>query len=393
MALVGFSVAAKAQVSNSDSTTNEPKNSAANIIAGTTAKKVSLGIYAQIDYEQPIGGRQLNQGKMDIHRLVLFLGYSFTDKTTFVSEIELEHVKEVFVEQAFVNHNVADWINFRAGLLLIPMGIQNEYHEPTTFNGVERTFVENRIIPSTWREIGAGFAGKFQDLSLKYQLYTVNGFLSYDGEGKLRAEDGLRKGRQKAAKSVFTSPNFAAKIDFYGISGLKLGLATYYGRSQSTMYEGIHKDSTALIYDADKSTIKTTMFGFDGRYQKKAFEARFLVAYTQLGNTENYNVLTGKNLGSEMFGGYVEAGYDVLSLFNPNAKQKFKLFSRYEVFDTQAKVEGQAVREDDFKGTVVTTGISYFLADGAVLKADYQNIANRIGATDHAVNFGVGIWF
>ena len=50
----------------------------------------------------------------------------------------MEHVKELYVEQAFVQHNINEFLNFRAGLLLIPMGIVNEYHEPTTFNGVER---------------------------------------------------------------------------------------------------------------------------------------------------------------------------------------------------------------------------------------------------------------
>ena len=47
----------------------------------------------------------------------------------------MEHVRELYVEQAFVQHNINPFLNFRAGLLLIPMGIVNEYHEPTTFNG------------------------------------------------------------------------------------------------------------------------------------------------------------------------------------------------------------------------------------------------------------------
>ena len=38
--------------------------------------------------------------------------------------------------------------------MLIPMGITNEYHEPTLFNGVERPSIASVIIPTTWREIG-----------------------------------------------------------------------------------------------------------------------------------------------------------------------------------------------------------------------------------------------
>ena len=42
-----------------------------------------------------------NNGKLDVHRMVTFLGYNFNDKTSFVSEIEFEHVVELYVEQTF----------------------------------------------------------------------------------------------------------------------------------------------------------------------------------------------------------------------------------------------------------------------------------------------------
>ena len=155
--------------------------------------------------------------------MVLFFGYHFNDRTTFVTEIEAEHVKEFSIEQAFVNYNINPAINFRAGLLLIPMGIVNEYHEPTTFNGVERPNSDKYIIPSTWREIGAGLAGKLEFAAVRYQFYVVNGFNGYDSGGTFRGTDGLRKGRQKGAESTMSSPNLSAKVDFYGINGLKVG--------------------------------------------------------------------------------------------------------------------------------------------------------------------------
>ena len=49
--------------------------------------------------------------------------------------------------------------------MLVPMGIVNEYHEPTTFNGVERPSMDKSIVPTTWREIGAGVTGKFDEVS------------------------------------------------------------------------------------------------------------------------------------------------------------------------------------------------------------------------------------
>ena len=78
--------------------------------------------------------------------------------------MEVEHANGMYVEQAFFSkhHFIFD---FRAGLILVPMGIVNEYHEPT-FNGVERPNLDGKIIQTTWRELGAGFTGKLSDYPL-----------------------------------------------------------------------------------------------------------------------------------------------------------------------------------------------------------------------------------
>jgi len=47
-----------------------------------------------------------------------------------------------------------------AGLYIPRIGIINENHLPTTYNGNQRHFVEKYIIPSTWREIGVGLYGQ-----------------------------------------------------------------------------------------------------------------------------------------------------------------------------------------------------------------------------------------
>ena len=93
-----------------------------------------------------------------------------------MTEVEFEHVQEVYIEQAFINYAVGSNVSLRGGLMLVPFGIINEFHEPTTFNGVERPELDNVIVPTTWRELGFGVAGRFNDLSLGYQAYVFNGF-------------------------------------------------------------------------------------------------------------------------------------------------------------------------------------------------------------------------
>lgn len=382
------------QVTGTDTTTNEPLNTAENIIAGNISKGITLGAYTQIDYNQPFGDIVKRNGKLDVHRLVMFMGYKFNDRTHFVSEIEFEHVKELYVEQAFLSYRIDEKLNFRAGLILIPMGIVNEYHEPPTYNGVERPNLDSKIVPTTWRELGAGFSGKFDDLSLKYQLYILNGFNGYDGSGKFRGTDGFRNGRQKGANSFMSSPNLSTKIDYYGILGLKLGLAVYYGKSQSSLYDGLAMDDVNAVKTADSSIVGITMLGFDARYQNKGFEARaqYILAYAS--NTGQYNTFTGNDLGSQMTGYYVEAGYDVLRFFN-TAGSELMVFARYENYYTHADVEEGTIKNDAYNRTDVTIGLGFKVADGAVFKADYQLFKNADTSTDNTnqFNLGVGIWF
>ncbi|HNP18538.1 MAG TPA: hypothetical protein PKL31_08905 [Fulvivirga sp.] len=383
-----------AQVSNIDSLTNEPLNALNNIIQGNSSKNITIGAYAQIDYNQELESGVRHNGNMDVHRLVTFLGYRFDDRTHFVMEIEYEHVSEVFVEQAFLNYKIKPNFNVRAGLMLIPMGIINEYHEPPTYFGVERPNLESTIIPTTWRELGVGVSGSFPSTSLKYQLYVVNGFSGYNGSGNFRGSDGFRKGRQKAAESFISTPNLSSKLDYYGLPGLKLGLAGYFGKSQSTLFDGLDKDNDVMIDQADSSVVSIAMVGFDARYQYKGFTARAVVVNANINNTDEYNAFVGSDLGSRMFGYYVEGGYDVLRFFKQKTDKRLDVFARYEKYNTHEEVDLIA-KNESYNRTDITLGLGYKIAPGAVLKADYQIQKNDAsGSKDKKVlNFGIGIWF
>lgn len=358
-------------------TDNLQQNSGQRILGNVTTSGVTIGGYAQIDYNEPDGS---TPGDLDVHRLVMLLGYKFNDKVSFLTEIEYEHVKEVFVEQAYISYKVNNNLNVLAGLMLVPMGIINEYHEPTTYYGVERPNVDKYIVPTTWREIGVGINGNIYNASIKYQLYLFNGFSSYkDGVGLLRGVDGLRKGRQKGAESNVSSPNFSAKIDFYGIQGLRLGLSGYFGRSQT--------DDTSI----EDSTVGVSMIGLDARYRYQNFEFRSQYIYTKLSDTEKYNIITNSDLGSEMNGFYGEVAYS----FNLKGVEKITPFLRYEKYNTQAKTAGSLVKNLANDKNELVFGLNYKVANGAAFKADYQLVNNAISGSKSSKQFnaGIAIWF
>jgi len=372
-------------------------------IQGNTAQrlmaqnqKLSIGGYGTIDYNQKLSNDEMSTGKLDVHRMVLMFGYKFNPRTNFITELELEHVSEVYVEQAFLNYRINDYFNFRAGLMLIPMGITNEYHEPTTFNGVERPNIDKYIVPSTWREVGAGFTGNIKEAYLKYQVYLVNGFKSASAgsdEASFTGKKGLRSGRQKGAESISSAPNLSAKVDFYGVRGLKVGAAVYSGKSQSDRYNGVQTSDAAGLASADSSVVGVNMVGLDARYRRKGLQLKGQVNMVKLSNTDQYNAYFGSDLGSELFGYLAEVGFNVLR--KQPSKGQLIPFVRYEVYNTHNKVASGTATNGAYNRTDLTLGLGWKITSGAMLKADYQIMNNEIDGSDPTaqMNFGVAVWF
>ena len=367
------------------------ENSTATII--NAGNGFHLGGYGQIDMNRVRSDDNVNHNaKLDVHRFVTFLGYNFNDRVSFVSEIEMEHVVELYVEQAFLNYRLKDNMSFQAGLMLVPMGIQNLYHEPPTFNGVERTNVDKYIVPTTWREIGVGVAGSMEDMDINYQLMAINGFNGYDEDGGVfSGKSGLRSGRQKGAESYMTELDFAGRVSYFGMPGWNLGASIYQGDSETILYNELDLDNVNAVAIADSSKIGIDMIGFDARYINGAFQARGQYIVGDLSNTDQYNAKTDSDLGSKIKGYYVEAGYDIMS--NNPSNEKLVLFIRTEKYNTHAEVDG-IVKNKAYNRTENTFGLTWHVADGAAFKIDYQTISNKASDLEtNKVNMGVAIWF
>src|SRR2546427_829540 len=128
-------------------------------------ERTTVGGYGEVHYTNPTGPK--TPAVVNLARFVVYLAHSFDDRLAFRSELEVEDAKveggkpggEVGLEQAYLDYRLADWITLRTGLVLAPLGIINETHEPPTFNGVERPGFDHDGIPTTWREIGDAAVG------------------------------------------------------------------------------------------------------------------------------------------------------------------------------------------------------------------------------------------
>ena len=371
------------------------QNSAEKIVAGNPG--LHIGGYAQVDFNlNDRVGTIHNNGKLDVHRLVTFFGYNFNEKASFVSEVEFEHVSEVYVEQAFLDYKIKKNLSINAGLMLIPMGIQNLYHEPASFNGVERTNVDKYIIPTTWREMGIGLSGRSLEHSINYQAMLVNGFNGYDDGGVFSGKSGLRSGRQKGAESYITYPDFASRVSYYGYPGLNLGFSAYVGDSESKAYDGLDLADESAVASADSTIIGVQMLGVDARYNKGSLQLTGQYILANLSNTDQYNAITSKDLGSKLTGYYAEVGYNLMDGIIPfieSETEELIAFARYENYNTHAETEGVAIN-DVYNRTEMTFGLGFKVAQGAVFKADYQIKSNASSEEETGqFNLGIGVWF
>ena len=126
--------------------------------------RTTVAGYMEVHFNKP----EFQDGIVDFHRFILLFAHSFNDRIRFVGELELEHAfvegleeaGELELEQAYIDFLLTRGFNVRAGMMLMPIGIINQIHEPPSYYGVERPFVDTVIVPSTWFEVGAGVHGE-----------------------------------------------------------------------------------------------------------------------------------------------------------------------------------------------------------------------------------------
>jgi hypothetical protein len=345
-----------------------------------------IGTYGEMHANFNDGSPGENQ--FDIHRLVLYVGYDFNDWIELTSETEVEHAfvsddsgGEVVVEQLYLDFKIDRRINARVGRILTPMGIINQKHEPTTFNGVERPSFAKYIIPTTWASDGIGIFG---DLGKRweYQLYLVNGL---DGSG-FNATDGIRGGRMKE-RPGYNEPAITGRVDYHAFRGrempydqrLRIGASGYWGgldNGNKGKRPGVNGD--------------IQIYSMDAEYTISKFDFRGAVAYTNINGARDI----GNGTASGIFGWYLEGAYH----FWPESFKKGKLkdsdavvFTRFDWFDTQARMPSGVSADPAGQRHEWTFGVTFFPVEELVLKADYQIRFDETGESpDNRINFGVG---
>jgi hypothetical protein len=303
------------------------------------------------------------EDNIDFHRLVAMMNVEITEKVKFVSELEFEHVYyygeaggdddfEFEIEQAYIEYAVARDLLINTGIQLIPVGIINTTHEPTTFFGVERPNVEKYIIPTTWWEGAASVVKSFDNgLQLDLMAHTA---MDMGSAGYIRS------GRPKLDLNQYTEDQSWAvtgRAKYTGISGIELASSLQYQHDVSSTVNG------------DQNTFLAEGHGI---YRMGGFELRALAAYW------NVDGFTGLD-AEDQWGYYIEPSYTFDIPWGKTGV--FARFSQYEYFN--------ATRRENKEYSV---GANYWPIDEVVVKIDYTNI-DEGSVNNETVNFGLGYFF
>ena len=334
-------------------------------IAKTAKKfeKLHIGGYGELHYNDTETDGNSKSKNVDAHRFVLYFGYDFTDKVRFRSEFELEHAiagegqtGEIELEQMYVEVDMNDQTSIQTGVILVPVGIMNENHEPPTFYGVERNEVEKYLLPSTWWAAG---------VKVNHRLSNGLTLEAMVGEGLNGDTTGyIRGGRQKSGNATANDLAYTVRATYTGLPGLK-----------ASLFMNHQSDFTQ---DSSDNIDKLDIYGASAIYNfGDGFEVIALHVQAEF---------DGKDESSSFF----TNGFDV---HQGTFLEISKRFGNLGIFVNNSIVSGEKISR---QYTVQQAGFSYWIqGTDAVIKANYfeKDYSSDTKSDDDTDGFHLGMGY
>jgi hypothetical protein len=379
---------------NSELTSSYGMGPAASKVYGVR-QGVSLGGYGEFYFAAPIEDTESTGAvnRADFYRFITYFGYKFSDKIIMNTEIEFEHATtssnhagksgSVSVEFSYLDFLLHDKFNIRTGNLLLPVGLVNQMHEPAFYRGNFRPELERRIIPTTWREMGAGVHGRLGN-RLRYTAYVVNGLNAAKFDGK-----GVRGGRQKGNQVLFEDAAIVAALGYDHDGKASLGSSFFAGGADHNM---LKNDS------GDAIDVSNWIWEGHGEFRHGGFEARAMVALSHINGADKLSAITypdmDKLIPEDQSGWYAEASFDVAPyVLGSETTARIAPWIRFEDMNLQSTVPEVAGLSADptLAIQLLTIGVDVKPHPSVVLKFDYVHSSNDAdSATSDELRVGAG---
>jgi hypothetical protein len=329
-----------------------PPSLTLNDLAGS-GRRLGLG-----GYGEALATFDEHERRATLRRFVLFAGYQFADWLRLYSELEVENTDEIEMEQAYVELAPRRWLGMRAGLVLVPVGSINLFHEPPVFANVERPLLEQLIIPSTWRELGVGIYGMPIE-GLHYQLYAVAGL---DAD-KLRPRQPLVGASAGGHDAHLEDAAVTGRVNYNRVLGLDIGFSFYYG--------GAGQDVKAL------AGVRVAVLEADARFKRWGLDVRAEYARVLISGAGRVtDVVRDKQptlaaIPRAADGCFMTIGYDVLRPFK-RTRHALMPFVHYDYVNPAAALPNVLAPGREPAMHFLAVGIDYRPHPQVVLKVDYR---------------------
>jgi hypothetical protein len=374
--------------------------------------RVKVFGYGELHYTNSVDENGGNT-EIDQHRFVIGVHAILADWIHLNAEIDFEHAaQELEFELAYLDFLINESFNARAGVMILPVGFLNEFHEPNLFWSVERPEFQNKIIPTTWSGAGAGIFGTPVE-GVNYRVYFVNsvqsirpaGFGTGGGSGgsggdggRFRGSSGIRSGRQQI--NELTAEDFAAvgRVELTRLlPGLQLGFSFYAG---NTTHGLIPEDGFILLLEADMK-YRLNWFEMNASVANiDVSDAAAINAYCAAQNVITAGTCT-PDVGDNIFGWNVQAGVHVPQLLGMNTSHDVVTWFMFERIRPQDSVPTGTAPTAGVNFNVYQGGITYLPIPNVAIKADWKHqrfdnpnfAVGRVGKAADTVNLGIAYMY
>ena len=354
-----------------------------------------LGGYMDASYR----AQENSNNRFEVLRFVPFIYADVSDRVKVAAEIEFEHGGaqtkhgditdsfkvvdtsgktqsirtlngEVKLEFATIDFLIRDEINFRAGLILAPLGKYNLVHDAPLQDLIDRPLVDRLIIPTTFTMAGMGFYGTFYPTEMSkvdYEIYATNGI-----GNDITSGNGLRNARFfRYDRDNNKNPGVVGRVAYSPFLGAEVGGSFFVSKYDRSNYLNV--------------------LALDFAFEKGPFELVGEGAYTDIERDKRIKV-SQPTVPPSMWGFYIEPRFhfmpEVVHNLAPNFfkdDSTFTLVARWDQMDSGFHRLQQRA----------TAGFNFRYTEDTVFKVDYQwNMEQGQPHVDNnAFLFGVASFF
>lgn len=372
--------------------------------AGTSDhNRVSVHGYGEMHFTQNTDN---GDAEIDNHRFVIGVHALLTDWIHLNAEVDFEHAaQELEFELGYLDFLLDPALNFRAGVMLAPVGLLNETHEPNLFWTVERPLLQGQLIPTTWNGGGVGLFGSPMD-GVNYRLYAMNSVQSVTnddtadgggaggsgGSGKSFSSSGIRGGRAQVNERIANDFSVFARLELTKLyPGLQLGFSLVNG---DTTHDIIEEDGNMTLLEADI------------KYRWKWFDMNASIVNTDINDAAAMNTFCddgngGKRcntngIASNNFGYNVQAGVHLPQLMGWKTSHDIIPHFMFERVRTQDEMDtgtGNSPDRSKNRNGVYTFGVAYLPTPNVSIKIDHTHTNTEDRKSTDKLNLGIAYMY